>query len=225
MASNPRKINAFDTPQAREWDGNFGREYNERNRFSPAEYDATYVSKYGITRTELNQRFLNAIPRDASILEVGCNLGNQLLMLQQMGFTNLHGIDVQRDIVNEPQKRLPSAILKQGSALQIPYPDMSFDLVFTSALLIHIAPTDLLTALTEIHRCSKTWIWGLEYFAPELTEVPYRGHQNLLWKTDYVRLYLETFPDLELVREEKLQYLTDSNIDTMFLLCRKGQNR
>jgi len=112
--------------------------------------------------------------------------------------------------------------MKEGSALQVPYPDKNFDLVFTSALLIHIAPQDLLTSMGEVHRCTKTWIWGLEYYAPEMTEVPYRGHRNLLWKTDYARMYLEKFPDLELVREERLQYLADSNVDTMFLLRRKG---
>jgi hypothetical protein len=77
----------------------------------------------------------------------------------------------------------------------------------------------------EIHRCSKTWIWGLEYYAPELTEIPYRGHRNLMWKTDYAQLYLKSFSDLELVLEERLPYLTDSNVDTMFLLRHKGQKQ
>ena len=84
--------------------------------------------------------------------------------------------------------------MKEGSALQVPYPDKNFDLVFTSALLIHIAPQDLLTSMGEVHRCTKTWIWGLEYYAPEMTEVPYRDHRNLLWKTDYGRMYLREIP-------------------------------
>jgi ubiquinone/menaquinone biosynthesis C-methylase UbiE len=121
--------------------------------------------------------------------------------------------------------RLPSAKLVEGSALKIPYPDADFDLVFTSGVLIHIAPDDLVTAMSEIHRCSKTWIWGLEYYAPEMTEVPYRDRQNLMWKTDYARLYLKNFADLELVLEEKLPYLKDGNVDTMFLLRRLGQSR
>jgi len=65
----------------------------------------------------------------------------------------------------------------------------------------------------------------LEYYAPELTEIPYRGHRNLMWKTDYAQLYLKSFSDLELVLEERLPYLTDSNVDTMFLLRRKGQKQ
>jgi pseudaminic acid biosynthesis-associated methylase len=142
-----------------------------------------------------------------------------------MGFTNLHGIEIQSEIVRETQLRLPSAKVTEGSVLQIPFPDASFDLVFTSGVLIHMAPADLTTAMGEIHRCSKTWIWGLEYYAPELTEIPYRGHRNLMWKTDYAQLYLKSFSDLELVLEERLPYLTDSNVDTMFLLRHKGQKQ
>ncbi len=104
----------------------------------------------------------------------------------------------------------------------IPYPDQNFDLVFTSGVLIHIAPTDVPVALAEIHRCAKTWVWGSEYYAPRMTEVSYRGHDSLLWKTDYAQLYVERFPDLELVSEQRLRYLENENVDTMFLLRRQS---
>ena len=93
--------------------------------------------------------------------------------------------------------------------------------MFTSGVLIHIAPSDLLAALDEIHRCTKQWIWGLEYYAPQMTDVVYRSHSNLLWKADYARLYLQRFADLELVREDRLSYLDNDNVDTMFLLRRE----
>jgi pseudaminic acid biosynthesis-associated methylase len=213
---------AAETRQTMEWQGAFGQAYKERNRFTLAELDALYETKYGTTRTTLNQRFLKDIPRNATILEVGCNLGVQLSFLEQIGFTNLHGVEINSEVVREAQTRLPSAKLMQGSAMQLPYPDMHFDLVFTSGVLIHIAPSELETAMKEICRVSKTWIWGAEYYAPEMTEVPYRGLSNLLWKADYVQLYLEKFPDLELVFEERLSYINDKNVDTMFLLRRKG---
>lgn len=223
MAGSSPETSASVTTQEQAWQGGFGKDYSERNYLTPVELDALYEKRYGvgITRTALNSRLLTDVPRNANVLEVGSNLGNQLLMLQQMGFTNLTGIEINGEIVRESQVRLPSATLAEGSALQIPYPEARFDLVFTSGLLIHIAPEDLTTAMSEIHRCSKTWIWGAEYYAPEMREVPYRGHRNLLWKTDYAKLYLENFPDLELVLEQRLPYLQDSNIDTMFLLRRK----
>jgi pseudaminic acid biosynthesis-associated methylase len=212
---------AIETDQIRTWTGSFGREYTDRNRYVPAELDEFYRKMYGTSRTELNTRFLQDVPRDARILEVGCNMGNQLLLLQEMGFTNLHGIEIQEYALDHARQRVPSANLVQGSALSIPHADRDFDLVFTSGVLIHIAPADLPVALAEIYRCAKTWIWGHEYYAPAMTEVAYRGHENLLWKTDYVGAYLQQFSDLESVREERLRYFENENLDAVFLLRRK----
>lgn len=162
--------------------------------------------------------------KNASILEVGCNLGNQLLLLEEMGFTNLHGIEINSEIVREAKARVPFAQIVEGSAIQIPYPTAHFDLVFTAGLLIHIAPSELAKVMSEIRRCSRTWIWGLEYYSPAMTEVSYRGHRNLLWKTNYGQEYLEDFPDLELALEQKLPYLSDGNVDAMFLLRRRREH-
>jgi pseudaminic acid biosynthesis-associated methylase len=212
-----------ETGQIRTWTGDFGREYTDRNSFTPAELDELYQRNYGVSRTEINERFLADLPRDARILEVGCNLGNQLLLLREMGFTNLHGIEIQSYALDRAKERLAGAVLTQASAFQIPYPDCSFDLVFTSGVLIHIAPADLPVALAEIHRCARKWVWGFEYYAPEVTEVTYRGHTSLLWKTDYARLYLQHFQDLELVREDRFRYLDNENIDSAFLLRRRAE--
>ena len=213
---------SHNTEQTRIWTGDFGREYTDRNTYTPEGLDELYRRNYGITRTALNERFLETIPRDSRILEVGCNMGNQLLLLQQMGFTKLHGIEIQEYALERARERLHGVVLTQASALSIPYPDQFFDLVFTSGVLIHIAPEDLPLALGEIQRCAKQWVWGLEYYAPEMTEVAYRGHSALLWKTDYARLYQEHFSDLELVHEDRLQYLDNDNIDAVFLLRRKS---
>jgi pseudaminic acid biosynthesis-associated methylase len=210
------------TDQIRRWSGDFGREYTDRNTYTPAELDELYRRNYGVTRTELNQRFLADIPRDVRILEVGCNLGTQLLVLKQMGFHNLYGVEIQNYALKRAKHRVAGAVLTQASALAIPYPDRFFDLVFTSGVLIHVAPADLPAAMAEIDRCAKQWIWGFEYYAPQMTEVAYRGHQALLWKTDYSRLYLEQqCQGLELVREDRLRYLDNDNVDTAFLLRRK----
>ena len=78
--------------------------------------------------------------------------------------------------------------------------------------------SDPVGALNEIHRCARTYIWGSEYYAPVLKEVAYRGHDSLLWKSDFAAEYLRRFPDLELVKEQKLPYLEGGNVDSMFLL-------
>lgn len=209
-----------ETKQIREWKGDFGREYTDRNTLDPAALDRLWQDNYGVTRTALNRQFLEGIPADASILEIGCNVGNQLLLLQDMGYTNLHGVEIQSYAVRRARERVVSATVAEGSALDIPYPDRYFDLVFTSGVLIHIAPADLAGAIAEIYRVTKTWIWGAEYFAPEATEINYRGHHDLLWKGDFSRRYLDQFRDLRLLREDRLPYLNSANTDTMFLLQR-----
>jgi pseudaminic acid biosynthesis-associated methylase len=130
-------------------------------------------------------------------------------------------VEVQSYALASARARVPGVQLAQASALDLHYEDGYFDLVFTSGVLIHISPADLPRALDEIHRCARTWIWGLEYYAPQVTEVNYRGHEDLLWKMDYVKGYLDRFGDLELVQEQRLPYLNSTNVDTMYLLKRK----
>lgn len=207
-----------ETVQAAVWKGQFGRDYTDRNTYDPEGLDALYLKNYGISRRAINQTFLQDISKTASFLEVGCNTGNQLLLLHDMGYSNLSGVELQPYAIDLARKRLPQASLSLGTALSLPHEDASFEVVFTSGVLIHISPDDLPRALDEIHRCSRAFIWGVEYFSSNTVEVPYRNHSGLLWKMDYARRYLEGFSDLELVREQRLPYLQDENQDTVFLL-------
>jgi len=210
-----------ETAQTATWKGDFGREYTDRNTYEADALDALYRKNYGLTRTQINERCLRDIPKDASFLEVGCNTGNQLMLLQQMGYSNLSGVELQPYALEMARARTRDISLRQGSALALPYEDAAFDVVFTSGVLIHIAPADLPQAMSEIHRCARGYIWGVEYYAANVTEVKYRSHGGLLWKMDYARRYLEDFADLELVREQRIPYLEGGNIDTVFLLRKK----
>jgi pseudaminic acid biosynthesis-associated methylase len=214
-------VQTRDTAQMSMWKGDFGRAYTDRNTLDSDGLDRLYRSNYGIGRREINETFLQDISSEASFLEVGCNAGNQLMLLHEMGYRNVSGVELQPYALELARKRLPGASLIQGSALTLPHEDASFDVVFTSGVLIHIAPDDLPSALDEIHRCTKSYIWGLEYYWPEATEVSYRNQNGLLWKMDYARRYLGRFPDLELVREQRLPYLENANVDNMFLLRKK----
>ena len=49
-------------------------------------------------------------------------------------------------------------------------------------------------------------------------EVVYRGEKEMLWKTNFAQLYLDTFDGLKLLKEKKLRYRHNGNVDTMFLL-------
>jgi pseudaminic acid biosynthesis-associated methylase len=206
------------TPQLRAWCGEFGHEYTLRSCLTPEQVDVLWKKNYGTTRTQLNHQFLGNIPADARILEVGCNIGNQLLLLQRLGYSNLYGVDVQDYALEMARSRTKNVNLTQASTFALPYEDKYFDMVFTSGVLIHVSPRDLPTALNEIHRCAKSYIWGSEYYASAVTEINYRGRGQLLWKMNYAREYLARFKDLELVLERRLPYLESANVDSMFLL-------
>jgi pseudaminic acid biosynthesis-associated methylase len=207
--------------QEHAWLGKFGQQYTDRNAATLEELEGMYKTNYGISRTELNLKFLEGIDRKVPILEVGANIGNQLMWLQKMGFSRLHGIELQSYALRISRSRALSIDMVQGSAFDMPFKDVSFDLIFTSGLLIHIHPSQVTEVMKEIHRCTRRYIWGLEYYADEFTEVSYRGHQRLLWKSNYAKLFLEGFHDLELVKEERLKYLDSDLVDTMYLLEKK----
>ena len=111
-----------------------------------------YQTNYGITRTQLNESFLGQIPREARILEVGCNSGNQLLMLQEMGFTNLSGVEVQTYALESARGRVKGVQLAQAPAFDLPYEDGYFDLVFTSGVLIPHLSSSFAWPVYKIHR-------------------------------------------------------------------------
>ncbi|MFH0754731.1 MAG: pseudaminic acid biosynthesis-associated methylase [Candidatus Omnitrophota bacterium] len=210
------------TNQLKTWSGDFGKKYTDRNIYDPKALDIFYKKTWGIPRSKMNKACLSAVQGNIKrTLEVGSNVGNQLACLQSMGFENLYGIEIQ-DYAVEKSKELTSGInIIKGSAFDIPFKDGYFDMVFTSGVLIHIAPGDVGAVLDEIYRCSKRYIWGFEYYADKYTEVEYRGNHKLLWKTDFCSLFLDRFSDLKLKNEKKYGYLETDNIDSMFLLEKK----
>ena len=206
------------TDQMQQWSSEFGKEYTDRNPHTMEAMDKLYKQEFGLTRTELNLTFLDSFDRSIRILEVGSNVGAQLQGLRKIGFKNLYGIEIQPYAVEVSKQNTKNINLIQGSAFDIPFKDSYFDLVFTSGLLIHINPDDSSIAMAEIYRCASEYVWGFEYYADKYSEIPYRGHKSLLWKADFARLYLDQFKDLELVKEQRIKYLHNDNIDSMFLL-------
>jgi pseudaminic acid biosynthesis-associated methylase len=204
--------------QLEKWTGNFGQEYTERNRSSLSAMEKLYKHHFGVTRTEMNLQFLDGFDRSMRILEVGCNIGNQLLCLQRMGFENLYGIEPQDYAVETAKRRVKGIQIIKGNIFDIPFKDGYFDLVFTSGVLIHISPQNIKKALKEIYRCSRKYIWGYEYYSEKYEEIPYRGETGLLWKMDFIKAFRKTFPDLKPIEVQLFKYVNNDNLDIMFLL-------
>lgn len=210
------------TRQSVEWASSFGDDYAGRNPSTPQEMQALYRARFGLERTAMNAEFLAGCDRSARVLEVGCNLGTQLHLLAAAGFTQLYGVEVNHAAIHrshELNRNLPIWVV-YGNALDLPFKDDWFDIVYTSGVLIHISPSDVAQVMREMTRCSRRYVWGFEYFtASGYVEIPYHGQRDMLWKTDFARLFERTCPELSLVKQERYAYLDAAElVDQMYLL-------
>jgi len=210
------------TNQEEFWLGEFGQEYTNRN--TPESQDGWkqwYLDNWGIAKEVMNDDFIGDFPKDSKILEVGCNSGNQLIALQEAGFSEIYGIELQVYAVEAAKKRTENMNIIQGSGFDLPFKDSFFDIVCTNGVLIHISPNDLPKIMDEMYRVSKKYIWGFEYYADEVTDINYRGNTGFLWKANYAELFMKQFPDLKLVKKKLYPYVLEgmqSNTDCMYLL-------
>ncbi|MBX9633924.1 MAG: hypothetical protein K2X44_02990, partial [Magnetospirillum sp.] len=84
-------------------------------------------------------------------------------------------------------------------ATGIPLADGAVELAFSSGVLIHIHPDDLLQSCREIHRVSSRYVVCVEYFSDKPEEINYRGHTGVLFKRDFGSFWMDNFPDLQLL--------------------------
>ena len=174
------------TVQFREWTGRFGDAYTERNVVDwPTRLHAFEVMLEGI--------------EVESILEVGSNRGHNLTLLSELyKKARVVGLEPNLKALEIAQRGSPNSLILRGDALQVPFRDCQFDLVFTANVLIHVALANLPTVLSEIHRVSRRYILSIEYFAEQETVIHYRGHDDLLWKRNFPEHYRQQFPELRL---------------------------
>jgi pseudaminic acid biosynthesis-associated methylase len=177
------------TNQLKTWQGDFGRAYTERN---VVDWRARYPAF---------QQMLGGLSIGRA-LEVGCNRGHNLVALSQLfgEECSLVGIEPNAYALGLARPATPCAELLQASIYSLPVRDQYFDLVLTSGVLIHIPLARFPSALAEIYRVSQRYILAVEYYAEEETVIHYRGHDDLLWKRDFLKHFQSQFPDLTLVR-------------------------
>ena len=171
------------------WSGAFGHAYGQRNR-------EAYKGRAPFWETLFAEFPMN------SALEVGCSVGANLVWVaKHLPQQALTGIDINADALEILKRALPDVRTVKTAARDLPFPDASFDLVYTTGVLIHQPVEGLLDVMSEIVRCSARYVLCGEYHAADLTEVPYRGQTGALFKQDYGRIYQDNFPPLTLLKQ------------------------
>jgi ubiquinone/menaquinone biosynthesis C-methylase UbiE len=92
-----------------------------------------------------------------SVLEVGFGSGVSFLNLSQL-YQEIHGLDLTADVLQVSEMFANLGVqteLRNGSVLEMPYPDQSFDAVLLISILEHLQPQEQIIAFREIWRVLK----------------------------------------------------------------------
>ena len=171
------------------WHHEYATEYIKRN----SEFDLDSGIKAWAT-------MLKNLEPIESLLECGCNIGRNINFLNHLLPT------VKKSIIElspEPYKIVTSRYkfehTSNTSILDADLPKESFDLVYTTGVLIHIHPDNLLENMKKIYSLSKRYILFGEIFSRVPGYVEYKGSKDLLFKRDFGRYFLEHFPDVRVL--------------------------
>lgn len=100
-----------------------------------------------VTRSQALLEIISDVPKDARVLEIGCNVGRNLAYLHDHGYHRVEGIEINPHAVallRETYPQLASTEIHIGAAGDVlpRFADDEFELVFTMAVLEHIHPDE-----------------------------------------------------------------------------------
>ena len=133
-----------------------------------------------------------------SYLDCGCNIGRNIGFLSEIlpnSSANLIEIAEKPFLYCKKTYNIGDSYLGPIKSARF---ESNFDLVFTSGVLIHVNPDDLLETLGKMYDFSKKYILIAEYFNRTPMTINYRGKDNKLFKRDFGKLFMDNF-DVKLV--------------------------
>jgi pseudaminic acid biosynthesis-associated methylase len=177
------------TPQEQFWAGEFGTDYIARNQS-----DALLASNLAF--------FSKALDRAGpvkSCAEIGANVGMNLKALR-MRYPGIRctAAEINPNAASQLAKEIGEENVFVGSIADWTPPGSS-DLSLSKGVLIHLAPALLETAYRKLYEASARLILIAEYYSPAPASIPYRGHDDRLFKRDFAGDMLDAFSDLRLL--------------------------
>ena len=198
------------------WKGEFGEEY--RKRCNTVEYqNSSYKQRTGITEEEAFLKIFKGIDKKSRILEVGCNIGLKLSILEKMGFENLFGLEINENSFKIAKKLYPKIKFFNSSIEEFETSE-KFDFIYTATVLVHINPSIMELIMSKMINLTKKYIGGLECFSENITEVKYRNNSNTLWKQNFPENFKKISSELKSTYEEKIPYYENNLVDIVYLL-------
>lgn len=178
----------YKTEQEEFWAGEFGDEYISRNQ--GAQLLASNINFF--------TKSLSRASDIKSCIEFGANIGMNLKALQLMyPDAKFSAIEINKSAC-EALKAINLDSIFNQSLLE--YEDSkTYDLTLIKGVLIHINPDELKAVYKKLYDSSNRYILVAEYYNPTPVAIPYRGHEDRLFKRDFAGEMMAMFDDLKLL--------------------------
>lgn len=204
----------FETEQENFWSGEFGDLYTERNQ--GALHEAALLHFFS--------EVLSHTGKLSSVVEFGANRGLNLAALGRL----IPALERAAIEINETAvahlRTVPELGVHACSILDYE-PTRTYDLALIRGVLIHVNPGKLPLVYDRLYHSTHKYLLVAEYYNPQPVALPYRGHEERLFKRDFAGEILDRFPDLHLCaygfRYRRDPLFPQDDI-TWFLMCKTG---
>ena len=177
----------FKTEQEKFWAGDFGLKYIDRN------------SSISLLHSKIAMwaRMLRAANNVASVRELGCNIGLNLVALSRLQpKLKLSGYEINKEAARQASEHNVAKITQCSILEEIN--DEKVDLTFTAGVLIHINPDFVDDVYRNLVNGSNRYVLVSEYYNPIPAQINYRGHHDKLFKRDFAGDLIDRY-DLKLI--------------------------
>jgi len=182
-------INKYKTEQEAFWAGDFGNEYSNRN----------IGNDWIATNTSFFSKVFNKTEKVESILEFGSNIGLNLMAIKTLlPKAKLSAIEINSAAVEELKKNIEEITVYPNSIFDFVSKEKS-DFVFIKGVLIHLNPNELQAVYQKLYESSSKYILIAEYYNPSPVTIPYRGHNDRLFKRDFAGEFMDKYKDVKLI--------------------------
>jgi spore coat polysaccharide biosynthesis protein SpsF len=179
----------FKTEQEQFWAGEFGAGYISRNQGS--KLLASNLSFFG--------KALHTASPVNTCIEFGSNIGMNLRALKLLyPEQEQHAVEINPTAADQLRTFLPAENVYNQSILEF-QPHRTWDLTMIRGVLIHIDPVSLPVVYDALHKAAGRYLLVCEYYNPTPVALPYRGHDERLFKRDFCGEILDRYSDLKLV--------------------------
>ncbi len=204
----------YKTEQEEFWAGAFGTAYASRNQGED------------LLASNLNF-FVKTLSQARGIkncIEFGANIGMNLRSLKLLyPRLEMYAIEINKEAAKGLTSVIPEKLIYNQSLLDF-VADRVWDLVLIKGVLIHINPNVLSQVYEKLYNACGRYLLVAEYYNSSPVEIPYRGHNDRLFKRDFAGEIMDKYPTLQIV-DYGFIYRSDPNFPqddiTWFLMEKK----